>query len=558
MAQSDLRAVVRAVPKKTWNRMEIFLQSLAINLLALALPIFILQVYDRILPLGSTNSLTVLATGFAIVIAFDTVLKLARTRIITWNGAQFEHAARLTALDKILHCSLEQYEQESPGAYLEKVNAISSVKEFYSTQIATLFIDLPFAVLFLGLIYLLGGPLVYIPLALLCIFGIIAIIVGFNLRSSIQERVDHDDKRYDFLIEVLNGMTTIKAMNLKLIMQRRFERLQELTALAVRKVAHNSAVAQGVGALFSQINMVGVVGFGAYLVLNGGLTAGTLAACMLLSGRALQPLQSAMGIWTSYQTVKVSAGKVRDVMNLVDEAPRNLPAIPPLTGKLEVRGLNFAYGGGDPFIKNINLELNPGEIISIEGANSSGRTTLLLLLLGMLKPQSGEILLDGQNIFDFNLQSVRQEISAISHNAPLYSGNLIENMTGFQCGDAIPLALELSAKLGLEKEIKALPEGYDTQVGGSAADRIPGGVRQRIAIIRALVDNPKLILFDEGNLALDSRSDGLLRELLMERKGDSSMIIVSHQEAMLAMGDKRYIMVDGELRPRLDNGETAA
>jgi ATP-binding cassette, subfamily C, bacterial LapB len=557
MARGSLRSVLRAVPKRSWNRMEVLLQSFAINLFGLAMPIFILQIYDRVLPLGAAGSLYVMVGGLTVVIIFDIILKLARSHIITWNGAQFEHLARLTALDKVFRSPLELYERSSPGDYLERINAIGAVKDFYSSQIVTLFVDLPFAVLFLTVIWYLGGYMVLVPLTLLTVFGLLALIVGSQLRRSVNERTVSDNRRYDFLIEVLNGIHTIKAMNLKTIMERRFERLQERTAHAIRRVTMTGAYAQGMGSLFTHLNMSCVVGFGALMILNGELSAGKLAACMLLSGRALQPMQSAMSLWTNYQTVRVAAGQVSEVLRLPEEAKHDLPDIPPVIGELELKNVCFAYGDApEPFIKNANLIIGPGEIISIEGANSSGRTTLLLLILGLLKPQSGQILVDGNDIFEFNPISVRRELSLLSHNAPLYSGNLIENMTSYQWGDAISAALDLAAELGLEEEIKVLPEGYDTKVGGSTVERIPAGIRQRVALVRALVDRPKLILFDEANLSLDAAADKRMQDLLLSMKGECTMILVSHREDILALADRHYVMVDGELRPKMEGEVT--
>jgi len=551
MSRSDLRTVVKAVGKTSWNRGEVLVQSFVINVFGVALPIFILQVYDRVLPQAAVNSLSVMAAGLLVVIILDMVMKLARNHVISWNGAQFEHLARLTAVDHILHCPLEHFERESPAAYLERINAISTVKDFYSAQIATLLIDLPFAVLFLVLIWLLGGNLVIVPICLLTIFGLLATGIGYRLRDAVRERIHNDDKRYDFLIEALKGIQTVKAMNLKPVLLKRFEMLQEETAHSVHRVAKESARAQAWGGLFSQLSMVCVIAFGAILVVEGELTGGQLAACMLLSGRALAPLQSAMGIWTNFQSVKVAAKAAAEVVTLPNEAPVKLPEIPPIRGQLDLQNLNFAYGDApDPFIKNVNLKVNAGEVISIEGANSSGRTTLLLLILGLLKPQQGKILLDGQDIFDFDLRSVRKEISMISNNAPLYSGNLIENMTGYQQGDIIFKALDLAAELGLDEEIKTLPEGYDTQVGGSTIDKVSGGIRQRISIVRALVDEPKLILFDEGNMSLDSQSNRLLLDMLAKRKGNSTMIMVTHNQDYYDLSDTHYFMENGVLRPK--------
>lgn len=552
MATGSLRSVLRAVPKRSWNRFEILFQSLVINLFGLALPIFILQIYDRVLPLQAAGSLAVMVAGLTVVIIFDIILKLARSKIITWNGAQFEHLARLEAMDKVFRSPLEVYESKSPGDYMERINAIGAVKDFYSSQIVTVFVDLPFAAMFLVLIWYLGGDIVIVPLVLIATFLFLALVVGARLRRRVNDRSDADNRRYDFMIEVLNGIHTIKAMNLKTVMQRRFERLQERTADAIRRVSMESAYAQGLGSLFSQLNMVAVIGIGAWMVLHGELTGGKLAACMLLSGRALQPLMSAMSLWTNYQTVRVAASQVSEVLALPEEAPRNLPEIPTLKGELELRDVCFAYGGeAEPFIKNVNLKLAPGEAISIEGANSSGRTTLLLLILALLKPQRGQILMDGNDIFQFDPVSVRREVSLVSHNAPLYSGNLVENMTNYQWGDMVQAALDLAEELNLDEEIKVLPEGYDTKVGGSTVDRIPAGVRQRVAIVRALVDKPRLILFDEANLSLDAMADKRLQQLLLKLKGECTMILVSHRADILALADRHFVMVEGELREKL-------
>ena len=546
--KSDMKTVVDAVGKTSWNRGEVLLHSFAINVFGIALPIFILQVYDRVLPQGALNSLYVMASGLFVVIIFDMVIKLARNQVISWNGTQFEHLARLAAVKRILNCPLERFESESSSTHLERVNAITTVKDFYSAQIATLIIDLPFALMFLALIWLLGGSLVIVPIVLLLAFSLLATRVGLRMRDAVRSRISSDDKRYDFLIEALKGIQTVKAMNLKPVLLKRFEELQKDTAYSVHEVAKESARAQALGSLFSQMSIISVIAYGAVLVVNGELTGGQLAACMLLSGRALAPLQSAMGIWTNYQSVKVAAKSAAEVLTLPSESPIDLPQIPEIQGYLEIKNLNFAYGNApDPFIKDLNLKVSPGEIISIEGLNSSGRTTLLLLILGMLKPQSGEILLDGNSIFDYNLSSVRGEISMISNNAPLYSGNLIENMTGYQQGDIIFSALDLAAELGLDEEIKTLPEGYDTRVGGSTIDSVSGGVRQRITTVRALVDDPKIILFDEGNMALDTQSNKLLLALLAKRKPTSTMILVTHNPDYINLADRHYAMVEGVL-----------
>src|SRR5229473_2836513 len=231
-----------AGPVTEGGRLPLLLASMGINLLALALPIFILQIYDRVLPNAATTTLFALIVGLAIALVLDATLRALRAHVATWNGARFEHLTRYRAVEQLLRAPLLQFERHSPGAYLERINAISSMRDFHASQVLLLAIDLPFALLFLGLIGYLGGWIALVPVALLVLFGCLAIAVGRSLRASTVARVEADKQRYDFIIEVLRGIHTVKALALNAAMLRREEALQEDGAMIVQRVMYQSTL----------------------------------------------------------------------------------------------------------------------------------------------------------------------------------------------------------------------------------------------------------------------------------------------------------------------------
>ena len=254
-----IRRLEKSIPQVRWYRLELVLMSLFVNVFALGLPIFILQVYDRVLPNLGLTTMQFLVIGLIAVMLLDFFLKTARAAVTTYTGARFEHLARVSAVDHILRTPQDVYENDTPGQYLDKVNAIGVVKDFYSSQLGTLMIDLPFAIFFLGMIWFLGGIMVAVPLVLLAMFGIMAIIVGGSLRRAVDNRSQVDNRRYDFLIEIINGIHTVKAQAFKNLLQRRFDPLQEMSARAVRSVAFKSSIAQSLGSTFGQLNMACVI-----------------------------------------------------------------------------------------------------------------------------------------------------------------------------------------------------------------------------------------------------------------------------------------------------------
>ncbi len=557
---SDLRRVLPGLGVST----------LLSNILALALPLAILQILDRVVSNQSLETLAFLVIGVVTALILEEVLRTINGQVTSWLGARFEHNTSIAALEHLMHVPLQRYQQDEPGVHEERILASTDVAEFYSGQALLVLFDLPFVAIFAVLIYIIGGWLVVVPIFLLLLFSYLIYYFGNWMREQVRQRIIQDDRRLGFLTEVLSGIYSVKTLTMESLMLRRYERLQETNSGLGEALIRGNALASNMGMLFSQIMIVAVVFASSWLVMSGKMTPGGLAACMMLSVRALQPLRRGLSVWMRYQSFVAAHGRLNQVFDMPYDNDEGKPAMPPVTKALELRnitlkfkgaefistqslGKSALYGGsrdsnerGDELFSNLSLTLEAGQCIAILGVSGSGKTSLLSLMNGMVRPVSGEILVDGQPLGNFTAGSVHKEIALLPQTGTIVSGNILENMTMFDAS-LDEEALRISSKLGLDKIVAGMKLGYETNVGEGVAETLPAGVRQVITIIRALVRKPSVILFDEANISLDMRLDQLLRDYLAEQKGKCSVVLVTHRPSFINLADKTYSLVDGRL-----------
>ena len=530
------------------NMFDMIGASIFINILSLALPITLLQVYDRILPNSGKSTLMLLVMGVVTALMLELVLRLARANVSSWIGARFEHLSGCAAMQRLLYSNMAAFERQGAGAQMERLAALGQLKEFYAGQAVLTVFDLPFAVLFLSIIAYLAGELVIVPVILIVLFAITAQIYGMKLRRGLKDRQIADERRFNFIIEVLGGIHTVKSMAMETQMLRRYERLQEGCADAAHRVTRDSGSSMSIGSFFSQMTLFLVVGFGAIFVINGELTIGGLAACTLLSGRAMQPLQRAVGIWARFQSVALARERVREIFSLPVDQKDGLPALADFKGEIELENVSFSYSGERaPIILNdINLKVEAGEAIGITGGNASGKTTLLYTIMGALQPTEGRVLLDGLDARDIDLRKLSTEIAYLPQEGVLFNGTILENITMFN-EEKTDEAMEISTLLGLDAVVAHMPMGFDSKVGDGATDALPRGIKQRVAIARALLPRPKVVLMDEANTAMDSSGDAILRDVLARLRGHRTLIMVTHRPSMLNLCNRIYNLDHGVL-----------
>lgn len=533
-------------------RTELFGAAFAINLLSFALPLAMLHVYDRIIPNAAISTLVLLLGGVLVAFVLDALLSTARAYVIGWNGARVRYLLGTGAMGRLFGAELADVERDPPGAHLERLRAIDTVRSFFGGQAVLLLVDLPFALLFLTMIALIAGPLALVPIVLILLLVAAAVVTGDALLAAIAGRAEADERRYNYVIEVLKGIGTVKSLGLEAQMARRYERLIANSAASSLRVTWSSALARLVGVASGEMMMVAVAAVGALLVMDGVMSSGGLAASMLLAGRATQPILRAFSSWTQFQNVRIAKDRVAQLYAIPET--RRAAAPPALLGKggIRLENAGFTYPGRDrPLFAGVDLAVEHGETVAISGGNGVGKTTLLLLAAGIQLPSTGAVRIAGVDVRALPAPYLQSRICYLPQTAVLFQGSILDNLTMFRGRDAARRAVDLAERLGVHDFIQRQPKGYETVVGDGPFDGLAGGVRQRIGIIRSLVlaEAPWLILFDEANSYLDLASDARLNEVLASYRGSTAMIVVSHRPSFLNLAERRYVLAGGALSP---------
>ncbi len=520
-----------------------------LNILSLALPIMMLQVYDRIIPHQSYGTLMMLTFGVLSALVLDAALRMIRSYLAGWSTATHEHAANCAALDHAMQSDISKFENTSSGEHMQNFSALSRLREFYSGQSMTALIDMPFILIFLGLIAYLAGPLVIAPITLLLLFFICARKAGQNLRQSLEARSIVDDRKASFIVSVLHGIHTTKAIAIENPLLRRFESLQNKVTDESYRVALASSSATTLSSIFGQLSLIITASFGCLMVVNGNLSMGGLSACTLLAGRAIQPVQRVLGTWLRLQDLGVARHQAEHLFTLPiqERAPSPPPAI---IGNITLDTVNFAYDGGPPILQATSLHIHAGDTVAITGNKGSGKSTLLQLISGLLTPQSGMIRLDTLNPAQYSLTDLNAYIGYMPQQGMILKGTILENLTGFRMDDdSVMRAIDAGRELGIDQVVDQLPRGYQTVLNDTAADPLPPGIKQRIALARVLARAPSILLFDDADRALDKDGYNLLFRMIGRLKGRSTLIIVSQDQNLMSFADRVYALENGALLP---------
>ena len=531
-----------AVPK------SVYAASIFINCMALALPLTILQVYDRVLPNDAKDTLFFLIAGLISVVMIDSLLKFLRSYVIGWTGAAYTHVASLEAFRRLMNAPSHEFERTSVSSYLNRLNALSSTGDFLGGQSRVIGIDLPFVPMFGLIMYLVGGPIVLVPIILFCVFAALAVYRSRKIRKVVEERDKHDNRKYDFVIETLSGMHTIKSMAMEPQIMRRFERLQhQVGELSYQSIILTGA-AQSFGTLYASLSTIVLVVYGAHLAIAGQLTIGGLACCMLLSSQIIQPLLRSISMWSEVQTMRYRREEAAHLFEMPPVTDKIVP-LTNLSGRIRLSNLSFQYkDDAKPLMRGINVDIAPGEIIGLKGGDGSGRSTLLRMICGDLKPTEGSIFIDDVDLSGPDAERVYPRIGYVDQTPFAFRGTILENLTMF--GGTSPLkAREAAELIDLETEIKRYPTGFDTPLGDGTAHDIPASAAQRINIARTLARQPAILLLDEANTAFDHRGEEAFVAALHKLRGTMTVIIATHRPSLMRLADRCFEFKRGKLLP---------
>ncbi len=522
--------------------------ALMLNILSLAVPIMMLQVYDRIIPHQAYGTLTLLVSGVLVALALDAMLRLARAWLSGWSAASHEHVAACAAMERIANSKLDVFEQTSIGTHMHNFSALERLREFYSGQSLTAVVDLPFAALFLLMVGYLGGILVLVPTILLLAFVLFSHYAGAWLKTAIQERDQADHRKASHMIAVLSGIHTAKSFGMERLLSRRFEGYQKDVTKGSYDVALASGLAATMSTAFSQMSLILTAAAGSLLVIHGHLSVGGLSACTMLAGRALQPVQRVLGTWLRLQDLSVSRQQVATLFAMPMQLREQDP-LPPPQGTLQLQNVDFAYGEqGGLALQGISLSVERGEVVSISGDKGSGKSTLLQLMAGLLAPTGGIVRLDNFDPAARSMAEMSAHIGYLPQQGIVLKGSILDNITGFvNDEDSVESAKTIGRELGLDTVVNILSKGYATMLSDSAADPVPPGVKQRIVLARVLRHRPAVLMFDDADHALDKEGYNRLFRLIGRLKGRCSIVMVSHDQNLLSFADRGYVLEQGKL-----------
>jgi ATP-binding cassette subfamily C protein LapB len=550
-----LAADLLAMPRLWGSSLELVLASLFLNLLSLALPLVLMQVYDRIVPNDSMSTLAWLVGGFLCALLIESGLRLCRSTITNWSAARFEHQLGTSALRRILDSRIDDFEKLGVGVYLDKFQAVSALRRFYAGQLLQVLMDLPFALLFWGVLYLLGGlvPALFAA-GVIAAYLLSATLVRWAYHASRKRQNELGNRLYNYIIECLTGIHTVKALGVEEPMLRRHERLQADTARNNKSLNLRSHLPASLGGLFTQIMLFGVILTAGFEVIGGDITMGALAACSLIGTRLLGPFQRAAGFWVQQANVRIAKSQLHDLANLRTDNDPDAPSMPEdIDGALELEDVAFGYEKDNPVLQGVNLKVEPGEMLGIPASGERGTTTLLSLMAGILPPDEGRVLVDGVDLASVDHTDFTGRISLAWQSGGLFKGTIFDNICMFNPRYR-EKARDAAQLLGLDEEVSKLPKGYETMVGDKLHEGLPSGVVQRVALARALVVRPRILLLDNVSASMDQASEAVLLWLLDKLKGQMTMVVVTDDARILARCDRVMSLKGGGLVEEPDHG----
>ena len=519
--------------------------SFSVNLLALALPLSIMQVYDRIIPNHSSATLAYLFLGLTLVIAIDYVLKTSRSALLSWHATQFGEKVENEAVSRFLRAPNGAFERDPAAVNVSRYAAAAALADYHSGQARLVAIDLPFVGIALIVMTIVGGTMVLVPAVLFFFFAALAIGRARAFRKILDARTAQDNRKYDFIAEVLAGIHTVKVMAMEPQMQRRFERLQQAVAETTMASILTGQANQTSALVYGSVSQLIVVAIGGSQVINDHLTMGALACCTMLSGQILQPLLRAISLWTERESVDHRRAEVRLLLDLPSVEVAQAEHAADVMGDIEFEKVTFRYDAAADFALGVvDLSIRAGTIIGVKGEDGSGRTTLLKLIQGDIEPASGRVTIGGVPTMDANFPAIRSRIAYVGAAPVIFSGTIMDNLTIFS-PEKRDFARKMSQLLGLEATINLLPDGYETMLGRGMGDDLPMSIAQQVNIVRALANRPRVLALDEANMLLDAIAEPALIRALQTLRGHLTVMIVTHRPSLLALCDRLMIVEDG-------------
>jgi len=533
---------------------RVMLAATLVNFMSIGSSIFIMVVYDRVVPNSAYESLYALTMGMALVIIFDYILKMLRAYFIDYAGEFVDKKVGNSIFDRLLQAPATVV-AGPVGATANTFKEFDQVRDFFTSATLSLVVDIPFIFLFIFVIYLIAGPLAVIPLTAVPIVLLVGIAIQPFLSRVSEDIGNHNQEKQSVLVETISGIESVKVLGGGDLVKKRWEEAATEHSTSSRISRTLAAIAVNAAQSAQQICLVGIVFYGVFLVGDGTVSMGAMVAAVLLSSRTLAPLAQIANLFGRFNNARTAYQRLSAFMDetqaATDAQENNSSIRRPELGDLEFRAVKFRYPMQEvDTLLDINVKINKGEKVAILGRNGSGKTTLVKLASGLFGSTDGIVMYDGVDTKQIHNDDLSRSIGIVLQDVQLFSGSILENITMGREGITQEDIVEASKITGLDEFLGKVPGGYE-MVLQDKGNGLSGGQRQAIAITRAIVHKPSHFIFDEPTSAMDMNSEQYFIKNFKEVYQDSTLMVVSHRMPLVNLVDRIIVMSDGKV---IDDG----
>jgi len=522
---------------------DVLVASLLINLFVLATPLFTMNVYDRVIPNSAKETLFVFTIGVVTVYLLDSFLKFTRSYFLELAAKRSDIIISSIIFEKVLNLKLESH-PGSVGSFASNLRDFESIRSFITNSSLSILIDLPFAIIFLIVIYYIGGQIVIIPIITIILIFLYALVIKKPLQKSIESAYEAGAKKNGILIEALQNIETIKTMSMAGKTQYAWEEATGEIANKNLKSRLLSASIPNITGLLTQLNTVFIVFFGVYLIGDFELTMGGLIATVILTSRTIAPMGQAAALITGYEDAKTSYNILNDIISKPVDRPyaKQFIQLEEDIKSVEFKNVTFSYPDCDnPALSNISFIINKGEKVAFIGKIGSGKSTIAKLLLKLYSPQEGQILINGIDISQLDPAELRKAFSYVPQDIHLFRGTLKENILSSNQFASDKELIKASKISHTDSFVKRHPRGYDMPIGERGAG-LSGGQRQSVAIARAFINDSSFMILDEPTNAIDQTTEINILKSMKENIKDKTIILVTQKMSMLELTDRVIVL----------------
>ena len=527
---------------------DVLLASVLVNLFVLATPLFTMNVYDRVIPNNAKETLFVFTIGVVLAYIIDIFLKYGRTYLLEIAAKKSDVVMSSIIFERVLDLKMASH-PKSVGSFASNLKDFDAIRSFLTNSTMTALVDMPFAILFLLVIYFIGGSIVVIPIVTIVLILLYALIIKKPLAKSIEATHEVSARKSSVIIEALQNIETIKTHNLNSTLQYDYEEATgEIAHKSLKSRLMSSSIPM-ITSFFVQLNTVFVVFYGVFLINDFELTMGALIAVVILTSRTISPMGQAAALITNYSDAKSSYDVIQNIISQPQERPTAKEFIQRLEyrGKIEFRNVSFAYEeDGVKALDGVNFSIEAGEKVAIIGRIGSGKSTIEKLILGLYSTNEGSILIDEIDIEQIDPADLREHISYVPQDINLFRGSVKTNIKA-KFPHATDEAMLKAARLsGTDEFVRQHPHGYEMLVGERGAG-LSGGQRQSVGIARAFLNDTKIVLLDEPTNAMDSLSELRFMNNIQAHMSDETMILVTQKMNLLSLVDRVIVIHNGKI-----------